>query len=70
MSTETHYICTGGCHGVAPVPGSCGAESCEKHGEPLVACHCTDGKHAGPYDTKLPHQEENLYSDQKQSMKS
>lgn len=46
----THYICTGGCEGVADQPGVCGAAACPKHGTPLEACECTDGKHFGKFD--------------------
>lgn len=45
----THYICTGGCQGVAQQPGTCQAEDCPKHEHPLVECNCTDGKHAEVY---------------------
>lgn len=40
-----HYICTGECGGVSDNPGTCQAEDCSKHGEPLVACNCNDGEH-------------------------
>lgn len=39
---ETHYICTGSCHGVATEEEhqkgatTCGDPNCEKHGQPLV----------------------------------
>lgn len=42
-----HYICTGGCGGVSDKPGVCQAALCPKHGQPLVVCDCTDGKHYG-----------------------
>ena len=41
----THYICTGGCKGVSDKPISCQAKNCQKHGEPLKECDCTDGEH-------------------------
>jgi hypothetical protein len=41
----THYICTGGCGGVAEHEGVCRAETCPLHAHPLVPCDCTDGKH-------------------------
>jgi len=41
----THYICTGGCGGVSETEGTCQAEDCSKHNEPLTNCDCTDGKH-------------------------
>jgi hypothetical protein len=40
-----HYICTGGCHGVSETPGTCQAQDCAKHEQPLVECSCTDGQH-------------------------
>lgn len=42
---DEHYICTGGCEGVSPVPGTCQATECEKHGKPLELCLCEDGEH-------------------------
>lgn len=44
---NTHYVCNGGCNGVAETPGTCGAETCAKHGMPLLACACENGKHEG-----------------------
>lgn len=29
------YICTGSCKGESDKPGTCGAETCEKFGQPL-----------------------------------
>lgn len=46
----THYICTGGCEGVSETPGTCQAVTCPKHGAPLEACDCADGKHFGKLD--------------------
>jgi hypothetical protein len=43
---EKHYICTGGCGGVAETSGTCKAEDCPNHGEPLEECSCTDGAHS------------------------
>ncbi|MBI4130150.1 hypothetical protein HY468_02440 [Candidatus Roizmanbacteria bacterium] len=40
-----HYICTGECGGVSDTPGTCQAESCSLHGQPLVECDCEDGEH-------------------------
>jgi len=45
-----HYICTGGCKGESETPGTCQAVTCPKHGQPLTACDCTDGKHHGQFD--------------------
>lgn len=44
----SHFICTGGCNGVAETPGICQAEDCPKHGEALIPCDCTDGEHHRP----------------------
>ena len=43
----THYICTGTCKGETddPTVGTCQAETCDKHGEPLTACECEDETH-------------------------
>jgi hypothetical protein len=46
----THYICTGGCHGESNTSGTCQAANCPKHGAPLDACDCADGKHFGDMD--------------------
>ena len=40
-----HYICTGGCGGVADEPGTCQAETCDNWGEELEECSCADGTH-------------------------
>jgi len=45
-----HFICTGGCGGVASEAGVCGAETCPKHGVALESCSCADGKHGGKID--------------------
>lgn len=42
---ENHYVCTGTCGGVSDHPKNCEDESCPMHGQPLVACDCTDGQH-------------------------
>ena len=42
-----HYICTGECKGVSDNPGVCQAEDCEREGQPLIECSCTDGNHGG-----------------------
>ncbi|MBI4135665.1 hypothetical protein HY477_02940 [Candidatus Uhrbacteria bacterium] len=41
----SHYICTGGCGGVADKPGTCQAEDCNNWGEELEECECADGQH-------------------------
>lgn len=41
----THYICTGGCGGVADKLGVCQAATCPMHDKALAPCECTDGKH-------------------------
>jgi len=53
-----HYICTGGCKGVSDQPGLCQTLDCPKHGEPLTACDCTDGKHHGAFEKEEPEPEE------------
>lgn len=56
MSNEKHYICTGSCKGVSDRPGVCQDPECEKHGEPLEECRCTDGYHDSEFakeDTSL-----------------
>ena len=40
-----HFICTGGCGGVAKTPGMCKAEDCPFYAEELQECHCEDGLH-------------------------
>lgn len=42
---DTHFVCTGGCGGVAPMEKPCETESCPMHGHNMVPCSCTDGKH-------------------------
>jgi hypothetical protein len=42
---EQHFVCTGGCKGVSPVPGVCGAETCASHNHELVECMYTDSTH-------------------------
>ncbi|MBP6926523.1 MAG: hypothetical protein KBB70_02375 [Candidatus Pacebacteria bacterium] len=44
---NSHYICTGGCMGVADKPGVCQAPVCLKHGLPLTKCDCVDATHQG-----------------------
>ena len=40
-----HFICTGSCHGEAAETGICQSEFCEKEGQNLLECNCTDGLH-------------------------
>lgn len=40
-----HYICKGGCGGVAEEAGVCQAEGCANQYELLEECECGDGKH-------------------------
>ena len=47
----THYICTGSCHGVSKTPGTCQAESCEMHNQPLQECSCEDNQHTPTDET-------------------
>lgn len=44
METK-HYVCTGSCEGKSATPGVCNADDCEKHGESLKECVCTDETH-------------------------
>ena len=48
----THYICMGGCKGVADTPGTCQAEDCPKHDQSLIECSCEDGKHGWNEDSE------------------
>lgn len=41
----SHYICTGGCGGVAEEPGMCKVEGCPFYAEELEECNCEDGTH-------------------------
>ena len=47
LHMDEHYICTGGCEGVSPVPGTCQATDCAKHEHALELCTCEDGEHNG-----------------------
>lgn len=40
-----HYICKGGCGGVAEEAGVCQADGCASQYELLEECDCEDGKH-------------------------
>ncbi len=42
---KEHYVCYGGCRGVADVPGTCQAGDCADYGRPLHKCDCADGGH-------------------------
>ena len=52
-----HYICNGGCKGVAEKPGICQAEVCTEYQKELIACNCEDGRHEKVLKTqdKLTH---------------
>ena len=41
-----HYICKGGCGGVAETPGTCQAADCPDYGKELKGCDCEDGQHS------------------------
>ncbi len=41
----THFVCTGGCQGVADEPGVCQAENCKKYHNDLQPCSCENGNH-------------------------
>ncbi len=40
-----HYVCTGECGGVSREPGTCQADTCSKHNQPLVQCDCNGEEH-------------------------
>ncbi len=40
-----HYICTGGCGAESEISEVCHAEGCDKKGQPLIPCLCTDNNH-------------------------
>ncbi len=42
---DKHYVCTGGCGAVAPMPGVCMTNNCGRYEHPMMECRCTDGKH-------------------------
>lgn len=42
---QKHYICLGGCKGVALNPGVCQNEDCANYNHELVECNCDDQKH-------------------------
>lgn len=45
-----HYICKGGCKGVAQKPGVCQTATCSRYQKPLERCDCTDGQHKGAFE--------------------
>jgi hypothetical protein len=45
-----HYVCIGGCHGVAQAPGACETEDCPRFEESLEECNCEDGQHDEVFD--------------------
>ncbi len=40
-----HYVCIGGCQGVAEEKGVCQAPNCKDYHKDLKECDCEDGKH-------------------------
>lgn len=56
----THYICTGGCKGVAAEPGVCTAEGCSKQGQPLSQCNCADDLHTEMLENTTPSAEDDV----------
>jgi len=42
---EQHYVCRGGCGGVATEPKVCESEGCPMKNQPMEQCNCEDGKH-------------------------
>ncbi|MDO8466826.1 MAG: hypothetical protein Q7S83_01660 [bacterium] len=47
-----HYICLGGCEGVAEKESKCGDPKCPDYQKDLKHCDCTDGKHEGEFEKK------------------
>ncbi len=45
MDSSKHFICVGECQGVSSHPGTCQAQECSLHNQPLIKCDCVDGKH-------------------------
>ncbi|MBT5468658.1 hypothetical protein HOK40_03135 [Candidatus Peregrinibacteria bacterium] len=41
----SHFICKGGCNGVADTPGTCQASDCADFEKDLIECSCEDGNH-------------------------
>ena len=42
---QQHYICLGGCKGVAINEGACTDENCANYQQGLVECNCEDESH-------------------------
>lgn len=40
-----HYVCPE-CRGVSDLPKVCETEGCERAGQDLIECNCSDGQHA------------------------
>lgn len=40
-----HYVCTGGCKLVSPIPGKCTTPGCPRARNSLTECQCEDTKH-------------------------
>lgn len=50
-TSEAHYVCTGGCGGTVAGAKMCDAEECNKRGQPLTICYCTDGRHFAAFES-------------------
>lgn len=55
-----HFVCSGGCGGVANEEGVCKTSGCQKEGQPLKQCYCQDGQHRQALE--LPQDEESKES--------
>jgi len=40
-----HYVCKGNCAATSEAPQVCKTESCDRNGQMMEACNCTDGTH-------------------------
>lgn len=49
-----HYVCNGQCKGVSMNPNGCQTPDCEKKGQPMSECNCTDGQHSEVFEGRGP----------------
>ncbi len=54
---KRHYICPGGCHAFAEMPGICSSPDCSKTGKSFMECKCEDNKHFGILDKQKKSEE-------------
>jgi len=50
----THYICKGGCEGVAIAEGQCQAPTCPHFNHDLLVCECQEQEHLSKLETQNP----------------